>query len=272
MPIDTPVGRNGWRQGSILRRDDHSRIDKRLRSSLRTDARLVVVSHDCDVTSGDYNKEPLVEALVAYPVSDKKGGRKFGKNPRELEFPIRLNSSDTSYVAHASERFCIDRQLLEKITPDPQANLAVETVDNLRSWLAQRYSRSALPDEFGNRIEPIKNPMESLLDKKGSDVSAILVGIKPLGEARTDEPYEVNLYAVMPVDLYKQATLRTKAQALVDGLGKLFRGCAGIHLIDAELRAENDVTLDDMRYLRRFTNDYLSHNKPQDAVFFLDLP
>ncbi len=268
MPIDTPIGRNGWRQGSVLRQADHAKLDENIRSSLRLDASIVVVSHDCDVTNGSYEKEPTVELFVVYPRTEKKGGRTFGKSPREIDFQIRVDGCDTSFIGHASDRYHIDRRILETITPDPQSHLPSESVSLLRSWLAQRYNRSAFPDVFLNRLEQVKDNIESILNREGAEISAILIGIKPDDvDVREDESYEVNLYAVMPVNLYKQASLRTKAQLVIDQLGKLFRKCGGIQLVDAEVRSENEVTLDDMRYLKRFTTDYLS-NKKSSSVFF----
>lgn len=270
MPVETPVGRNGWRQGSILRQNDHAELDEGVRTSLRVDARLLIVSHDCDVTSDSYEKEPRVELLIAYPVSEIKGGRKFGKNPRELEFAIRMGGTSLEYIACVFDRFSVDRKLLEDITPDPQANLSADNIALLRSWLALRYSRSAFPDEFENRLRPIKRKIDDILDKKGHDISAIFVAIEPHGEASADEPYKVLIYAAMPVTLYSQANRRTNVQTVVNELGRLFGNCKGIELVDAELRSESDISLDDMRFLKRFTNEYLSHNKPQNAEFLPD--
>lgn len=267
MPIDTPIGRNGWRQGSVLQQADHAKLDKDIRTSLRSDAIVVVISHDCDVTNESYKKEPTVELFVVYPTKEKKGSRTFGKNPREIEFQIRVDGRDINVIGHASDRYHIDRRILETITPDPQSGLPSESVSLLRSWLAQRYNRSAFPDIFLNRLDQVKDDIESILNKEGAEISAILIGIKPDGDAREDKSYEVNLYAVMPVDLYKQASLRTKAQLVIDQLGKLFRKCAGIQLDDAKVRSENEITLDDMRYLKRFTTDYLS-SKKSSSVFF----
>lgn len=267
MPIDTPIGRNGWRQGSVLRQNDHAKLDEVVRSSLRLNASLVVVSHDCDVTSGSYEREPNVELLAIYPATEKKGGRTFGKNPREIEFQIRVDGRGAAFIAHAGDRHHVDRRILEKVTPDLQSHLTPESVNLLRSWLAQRYNRSAFPDVFGSRLRQIQGDIESILDEQGAEISVILVGIEPAGEAREDESYEVHLYAVMPVNLYRQAALRTKAQSVIDQLGALFRKCDGIQLTDAEVRSESDVTLNELRYLKRFTPDYLSHKKPSSTFF-----
>lgn len=265
MPIDTPIGRQGWRQGSVMRKDNHPKLDDHVRACLLENARVVIASHDCDVTNESYEKEPKVDLIIICPAERRQGRRAFGKNPRELELALQLAGKEVTHVAHGCNRPQNCRKLLENITPDPDAILLPQTVDQLRSWLAQRSNRSVFPDEFGKRISKIQSRIDSILDESGAELSVILMALTPAGEAGSEETYEVYLYAVMPSDLFANAASRSKAQSVVDSLKGLLRGCNGIKVIDASLKSEGQVTLDDLRHLKRFTSDYLSHKNASSA-------
>src|SRR5271157_5709454 len=115
------VGRNGWRQGSLL--------PPELIQSLRTGARLpwhmsetdllLVLSHDCDVTNGSFEHEPTVELLRLQGVTERdKDGRFFwGKNPRHYQIFDDSTGETLLYEAFVHDRLLIPRKLLAAYCP-----------------------------------------------------------------------------------------------------------------------------------------------------------
>jgi len=75
-----------WSQGTVV---PHDLLPfGTLPTSVPTDAKLIVLSHDCDLVNLSYEAEPFVELFVARPrAAENRDDLLFnGKNPRKLQF------------------------------------------------------------------------------------------------------------------------------------------------------------------------------------------
>ena len=102
-----------WRQGAVLPQELLQ--GGNLPASVTLDAKLVVLSHDCDIVNDSYIAEPFVEFFVARPRSnDARDGRMFnGKSPRRLQLIAAQKEGNCLYEIDVYERHRVDRRLLE---------------------------------------------------------------------------------------------------------------------------------------------------------------
>jgi hypothetical protein len=114
---------SGWRQGTVLPRELVP--EGVLPSSIGTDAKLLIISHDCDLVNPSYELEPFLEFLVMRPrTAEARDGRLFNrKNPRRLQFEAEdlgtpsafMKSTFTKSTAWIGRFLKTDRQ-----TPQPR--------------------------------------------------------------------------------------------------------------------------------------------------------
>jgi hypothetical protein len=237
-----------------------------LRAVLGADSRLVVISHDCDVTQQLFDDEPHVELLLVHPIPALQGHRTYGKHPRYLDFPMLIGGSEHYYEAHATARFLVDRRLLLEITPDINAALAPQMLDVARRWLAARYTRVAFPDELNARLDSADKKLDRAMKRLNRHLSAVYCSLNSREDLPTSESYKMGIIGVMPVEHYKDPTARGEAQKSLDTLATAIRGCRGIEVIEADLRSEEDITMDACRYLMPLNFTYLSLRDGADAI------
>lgn len=258
MPPPTPdddasaVRRNGWRQGSIAGADLIEALRPNGSEPPIENSRLIVVSHDCDVVNLSFEKEPRVEAIWALPVGTADGNLTRGKNSRLLQLEIP-NLGGRAIELAASDRFALDRRLLAEFSPGGALELSQKRL--LGSWLAKRYDRAALPDAFNRRL-PQKS-LKRTLERGANHIRELFVAIVD-EELADDAVYEIALRAVMGVDDFENTQRRTEAQACLDELVGHLGQVAGIEILSEALLSEAEITLDDIRSLKRWDFDWMS--------------
>jgi len=248
----------GWRQGSALK-DAHVRAlvtSGNLSDTVGKDNLIVLVSHDCDILSNDYQKEPMAEVALGRLVthSQRDGNLSWGKNPRALQIDLPPGMI-VEFQAH--QRIWIDRSLLEEDQPDAARSLDTESTQLLARWLAKRYFRAALPDNFNSRIAPVTSEVRTLLKQQGKDLTAIFLTVSD-AELEPGTSYVIELRSTMRTDHYEEEVALTRAQRVTDTLADLLNGCEGVDVADAVVLPESAVSLDDMRLLKAFDQDDLS--------------
>jgi hypothetical protein len=127
--------------------------------------------------------------------------------------------------------------------------------------MAKRYTRAAWPDEFNHRLEAIAKRLETLFKGPAAAVvSALYIDLEPPeAEISVNEPFMiVSLWIVVPESVRTDLAIWELARGFEERVGQVFRSCPGIELGEADLRSEQDVTLADIRILRRFDRDYRS--------------
>jgi hypothetical protein len=126
---------------------------------------LVVVSQTCDIRRLA-SKEPYVEAIRAYWTDDKSLINE-AKTNSIRHFPLQFRNVDkkqVALIADATIRVQIEKDSLlslEPITCFREDDRATPLL--FRRWLAERYGRQAVPDEFVNAIQkPIVRAVKKL--------------------------------------------------------------------------------------------------------------
>jgi hypothetical protein len=254
---------NGWRQGSVASLELTSALREAGWTPPSSDSRLLVLSHDCDVLNSRFSKEPWVELGWLEPVDRPDGLNTRGKNVRLLHLPLRgADGREAWFELGAHSRFAVERRLLCDAAPSSTLSLPKGAKQVLASWLAKRYDRSAFPDAFNRRL-PKNRPLTRALTGGGAFISQLYLGVADQ-ELAEDQPYDILLRAVMTVEDFGQPERRTKAENCLQELEGLLGDCAGIEVLEAELVSEAEVTLDDLRVLKRWDFDWLSVPQGQD--------
>ncbi|MEW6338949.1 MAG: hypothetical protein AB1625_16295 [Acidobacteriota bacterium] len=252
----------GWRQGSIVPLDlVKDLLDfGELPATVNEADILIVVSHDCDVTSANLANEPSVELLLARLLSEgtPNGALTHGKNPRRLHFLVEIDGRPTAVEARADERFVIDRTRLLGCRPELGRVCSRQVRDEIVLWLVKRYSRTAFPDAFNARIRKAQRPIARALESNGQALREIFLTMSSWDELPEGEPYRVQLIATMTREDYEDPEGRERAHQALDKVEEKLHGCSGVEIVEALLVSEAEVSLDEFRQMERFDFDYLS--------------
>ncbi|MFO0915164.1 MAG: hypothetical protein U0795_19540 [Pirellulales bacterium] len=264
MQHDGPEARrvkeNGWRQGSILG-DELVRLlgEQELLPRLECPGVWVVLSHDCDVTNPSFEAEPFVELVFGEIIGEASldGNRQWGKNARLLQIQ---NSSDWEgaeyYQFSATQRIWVERRLLAEQKPS-QKKLDFELISRLSRWVAKRYVRAAFPDEFVERTRTVVERIRKKAKRDGRLITGIYLLVSD-EELTKDAVYEIVVFATMLDEMYDDSESRKVAAKLLSELDDAFDNCAGIRLRKSELRKESQLTLTELRFMKRWDFDDLT--------------
>jgi hypothetical protein len=251
----------GWRQGSVLASGTAAAAlaDAPAKLQVSEGAQLVVISHDCDVTSPDWEKEPEVELVIMRPVEGEvpDGAYMYGKNPRIFHLPVLHAGSHSYHEVLVNERFQAPRTVLIGSRPDSDFEIEQEVKEDLGRWVGKRYNRVAFPTLFNERTAVIASKVHAMLKKKGHHLSGIYIGVVS-EDVAGEEPYEILVIGSMRRETYSNQTYRAKAQEAIDQIGALLDGLELVEVLETELRPEASISLDDLRYIRRWDFDDLS--------------
>lgn len=257
----TQVKRNQWRQGSVAPSAlIETLVDNQfLPWELAEGQLLVVISHDCDVMNPDFNTEPNVEFLRATLLrqSKKRGDYFWGKNPRKYQIEDSSTGASLIWQFAIHDRACVPRHFLLDVTPDHNRSLAPDNLKRLCRWLARRYSRQAFPDAFNERTQDAIQRLRKKLKSQGDLLTAIYLAVCD-EELSPHEPYDIIMYGSMRVEDFAIPEKRSRAQQVLDKVEAALGGCDGIDIKVSELKSEADISLDDLRKLKRWDFDYLT--------------
>jgi hypothetical protein len=249
------INQKGWRQGSIYLGSD---ITDTIPYN-DSDVLGVLLSHDCDIVQPDIEKEPNVEFLIAFPVSQLDGNYIRGKNSRCYHFQLH----NISYEIKAIERISVSRQQLMTWTPHPTLKLPVEEIRAIAHWFAQRYERPAFPNNFNQRFSRSKRIIEQILKNFGHIISGIYITC-PQEEYSDELTYNILFYVVMSVESYNDIVKLNECVSQTQKIYETIKNCShGINICNPEKMCinENEITLHDLHFLKRFSSfDHFSFN------------
>lgn len=253
-----------WRSFKILRQFwDYFWLRQSRSKELNVKTDLwVVVTQDCDLVHPSFEKEPEVELvrLAALSPESKDGNLHWGDNPRVFQFYDPQSGDDQIlFETQIHDRARVHRRYLADSSPDLARTLDPENIKRLCRWISQRYVRAAFPDEFNRRIKQTLDKLEDKkLKKKGDVLSGIYMLLDSDDELTKGEKYGIIVWATMKSGDYEDSEKRRTAQELVDAIEAALSGCDGIEIKDVHLKSEQQVTLDDLRLLKRWDYDSLS--------------
>lgn len=250
--IGTVIGAKGWRQGCMLREEDWQRLAAEYGCDGRQKA--IVISQSCDLTCVDLVAEPYAEVVVGDWEEMPRKDLMYGRHPRSLHLPVQQHEdAGLTLALRPWQHFRIDRERLAECDPDPCYFLLKSDLKVLVTWLAQRYVRGALPDDFNALLSQRQKRWEKLRRRLSSHVSELLVDLHPSGELAGEEQYSVNLLALVPVD---QKGLLADAQHEVEQIADLMRS-VGMD-VRAAAKSEDGIPYSVVRSMTRFPLEHLS--------------
>ena len=218
----------------------------------------IVISQDCDIVQST-EREPTIEFIVGEKIDSNKvrPSHTYGRNPREIDLELCDPANNiTAATFLIQNRVQIPKSDIEHISPSP---LTVPDIRQLVRWIAKRYTRVAWPDVFNERLRSVDRKLESLFkQQRGQAVSGILLGVDPQDELAEGSPYKVIAWLTIREDDFDDADLRKQAQGFCERFEELLEECEGLTVEEVELKREGDVSLDDLRLLRKFDRDYRS--------------
>ena len=252
---------NGWLQGSVFGRADHGSLIDYLPDTIQVGENdcLIVVSHSCDVLNRSAQKEPYVEVCVAKPCEHDNSKRN-GKNSRLLQVSLEESGTAHAIEIHAKDRFFLPRTLLAELYPDPDRQLNKSDIEILRSWLAARYHRSAFPDAFNERTNQAFNNVRKRAKAVSAHVSAIFIALDPQEEELPDgQSYSVAIIGAIPDEILDvEPDARQQVDLFLTELATQLAKCKGIRVVDHDAQLESEISIRDLRHLRRLDYDDLS--------------
>ena len=261
---------NEWRQGCVFPQEATLIIAKQHFSDVAAveNARLIIISHSCDIAYHKEHEELWVEVLLAKPISKQDNSLTQGRNPRRYHLTIQDDDAPTTewFETSINDRFKIHRSYCADFAPDAKKHLTNDEIKSIINWLVYRYLRSAFPDAFNDRIRPKKDQLKKLLKKEGTQyLSGIYLHVTD-NELQNDEPYEIELLGTITKEHYSDKSKRKIAEGHLLEVEAILGQCKGID-VSGECMSEEDITLDKIKGIRRFTDyDYLSDDAASNAV------
>ena len=222
------------------------------------DAKLIAISHDCDIINPSLESEPYLEILVARPIDTLNGSLTQGKNPRKIHLSLEEGGTKRHYELNIHEKFRTNRECLLGGLPDPALKLDRLQIQQIARWVGKHYSRPSFPTAFDARIpDAIRKKIKRLLARDGADIKGIFVGLTD-DELEPEQPYEVVLRLVISVEAGEEDERERLALSVLTALQDLMNQCEGIDVFDAELKTLNEFSLADFWNTKVWDFEYLS--------------
>lgn len=276
MQIDhEAINRRGWHQGSVFTVVDSTQIlaesDWRPRPpeiGLAPETRLIVASHSCDVVSR-HPHELQVEVCPALPLPIGETLAMYGhaRDPRRLRLPILLEGRPSLHELHAPLSFNIQRSKLEKLNPDPQAEMAERDIDEYSYWLALRVRRRAFPDAFDKRLSTDNHKrIRKILGRSGvtEHVEALLYSLSSNKELPDSTPYHIKVMLLVNAFSMTDTAVVAELETAKDDIADVLSGRHGIVLVDIALVTDKQITVAQHRSFSNWGFEDISFEKDVD--------
>ncbi len=265
MPsVSESIRASGWRQGSVVRRDDAGpmlaeSIDQ-IPSADGEPFRLIVVTQDCDLVS-EPHIEPFVELILCKEIAEVQPLYQNGRNPRLLHIKSIGSQGPAPWLEISiHDRFRVRKEALVNLNADAATRLEPHDVRLLSRWIAKRYTRPAFADAFNQRLETVGKKLEKLFKSEaGGIVTGIFLDVAD-DEHPPDTPYGIGVWITAKADAWDDDRSREMLDRFEERFSEIVDDCKGIDIIGDDIRVipEEDLTLADLRQLKRLDKDYRS--------------
>jgi hypothetical protein len=255
-----------WRQGAILPRELLN--SGAIPSDLDPHAKLILLSHDCDIVQGSYDLEPYVEFFVARPTAKLDGTKTKGKNPRCLQLYMDVNGEEKLYEISVHEKYRDQRSLLEQGNPEVSCCLSQRDIRIMGRWAGKRYHRPAFPTAFNNRLsDSAKRKFRKAIEDYGAEVSGIFIFFESECELSDNEPYRIIVRVVTPRTILEDDREEQTISTLVAKLWEAFALCSGIEVKELKSESESEFSLEDWNSSKVWDYEYLSVSEDDDHTY-----
>jgi hypothetical protein len=255
-----------WRQGAILPRELLS--SGVIPSDLDPQAKLILLSHSCDIVQSSYELEPYVEFFVARPASKLDGTKTKGKNPRRLQLHVEVNGEEKLYEISVHEKYRDKRTILEQGSPEASCCLSQRDIQIMGRWAGKRYHRPAFPTAFNNRLsDSAKKKFKKAIEQYGAEVSGIFIFFGSQRELPDNEPYRIIVRVVAPQAVVENDREEQTLSTLVAKLREAFALCPGIEVEELKLDSELEFSLEDWKTSEVWDYEYLSVSEEDERTY-----
>ncbi len=218
----------------------------------------IVITHDCDIAA-DMQNEPYVEIICGKILSAEELNQQFttGRSPRELHIPCLQSDNTVVYVQlFPLEKRLIPKSELLRFEPNSDLTTSKRSKVLLRTWLACRYRRHALPNELVERLRKVLDKLEEVGKKKNEGVIATFLAYDPDGEIEDpEEPYEIKFRIVYE---HISPMGKTNAETMAAKLKQALEKAEGIESNDVKVFSDTEFTLFDMTQMVEWRFEHLS--------------
>jgi len=220
------------------------------------DDAFVVISHDCDLAA-DYEKEPSVEVVKVRRLKEgEDASQLFGKNPRLLQMVVSLEGQTAILEFLPSNKTSVPKLSLFERQPQGVSFLNPDQLTQLRTWLASRYRRHALPNQLVECLRPLFSKLEERAKKKAGGVIATFLSYTPESEIdNAEEKYEVAFAVVFDGE---SSDGEANAKSIAAALERAFEKIEGVELLEMDVYSDTEFTLRDTRMMTELSYEYLS--------------
>lgn len=244
----------GWRQARILDNVDLAALVDPERLELTERSVGIVASQSCDLVHPLFEVEPWVEIVIGEFVDAVDPNFTHGKSTRKLHIEIHSKNGD-SLAAEFSvhNKLSFSREKLLGITPSEEYEILRDDERTFCHWLASRYKRDALPDEFDLRWKRILSRRKKKF-KKASEVSGLYVQLYPDGEVGSEDYYSVNVIVLVKPGVSQEVIDR------LEGVADTLRADFEKEKIDADcvVKTEDKVSVATIKLYKRFDLDHIT--------------
>jgi hypothetical protein len=230
-------------------------------------AKLVLLSHSCDIVHGSYDVEPYIEFLVARPASELDGGKTNGKNPRFLQCQLVVRGVESLYEISAHEKYRDQRITLERGFPDSSCHISNGDIQIMGRWAGKRYHRPAFPTAFDKRASRGKKKFKKAFERYGAKVTGTFIFFESVLELADNEPYRIIVRVVAPRAVLEDEREEETILKLVAKLQEAFADCPGIEVKELKLDSEAEFSLEDWRTGKFWDWEYLSISEEDEHAF-----
>lgn len=257
----TVLEASGWRQGSVVKRENIASLYDNKFKQLEGELVLIVASQSCDIANNDLENDPFIELSVGRIIESQKGHLTFNKNPRILHTELFVKTQDAEIYQStfieliAYKKIQIEKKNLIELSPDESKIFADSSLAGYVAWLVARYSRPALPTTFNDRLTQVdpKNKRK----KKAKSLNHLLLGIYveiiPDTEIPNNQNYKVNLLGLVAADFTDNLT---DAETIINDYAEIMKK-ARMDVSVAIMR-EDQVSIAMIKRFKRFYYDDLS--------------
>jgi hypothetical protein len=156
----------GWRQGSVIAAADLAALAPKFVTAdpafqLPAAPVVLVCSQTCDLVNDTLAVEPVVDLVIGELHAEPDAPRQRNQHPRELDIELQRAGEPMNVRLYMRMRVMLAREHLLGLSPCAQTTLSAESLHTLVLWLRDRFSRTALPDEFVQRYKGEKGKSSS---------------------------------------------------------------------------------------------------------------
>lgn len=256
----------GWQQCSIFTKDSSPSLYELLPSEHKLENSFyMVLSHPCSLLNANLISEPTLEYIVCEEVGSLDGNCTFGKNPRILHLAVE----GTKLALYQNKRGFIPKSLITTCKPQI-TNLPFSDESLITRWMANRYTTTALPDEFENRLSKSKSKLsKAFASSLGAKCKTVYIGLNEfIKDLPTESVYECTLVFTLNRDNVEELVAQeddanSEYNQFKSRIITIFDSIQGVTLNKVLFIGENKLTVEQLESgkLKKWQFDYVSLSK-----------